>query len=164
MGMSKIRLLHAETCAVWVGGVSVSCPPTGDQYLSGMNDYMESEFPFATAYMVEESYQTFTELMKGLDELAKRLYGCVSAYYTKVSGKDNAANQAARAKAVFWERMEPHAQEILELAFSEENEEKENTCISCKCGNKTDIYNSVNGVYHIELCCEQCCKNYTDEK
>jgi len=123
MGMSKIRLLHAETCAVWVGGVSVSSN-SGEQYLSGMNDYMESEFPFATAYMVEESYQTFTGLMKGLDELAKRLYGCVSAYYTKVPGKDNAANQAARAKAVFWERMEPHAQEILELAFSEENEEK----------------------------------------
>lgn len=122
MGMEKIRLLRAKVCAVWVGGVAVSSN-SGEQYLSGMDDYVESEFPFATDFMIGDSYQTFVRLMNSLDEMAKRLYSGVSAYYIRVSGKDNAANQASRAKSVFWERMEPRAQKILDLAFGDEDQE-----------------------------------------
>ena len=122
MGMEKLRRLHPERCAVWVGGVAVSSN-SGEQYLSGTNDYVESVFLFATDYIRGASYQLFSRMMEDLEKMAKRLYASVVGYYTKVPGKDNAANQATRAKSVFWERMEPHAQEILELAFAEENRE-----------------------------------------
>ncbi|MBQ9501488.1 MAG: type I-E CRISPR-associated protein Cse1/CasA [Lentisphaeria bacterium] len=121
MGMEKLRRLDAGSCTVWVGGVAVSSN-SGEQYLSGTNDYVESEFSIDTAYMFANSYHTFTGLMEKLEKMAKRLFGSVFNYFTKTAGQDNAADFAARAKSVFWERMEPHAQEIITLAFSETDE------------------------------------------
>ncbi len=121
MGMQKLRLLHARCCAVWVGGVAVSSN-SGEQYLSGMNDYVESEFAFPVEFMHNESYQTFCGFMTGIENFAKRLYGCVASYYTKMSGKDNAKFQGEKAKSLFWERMETHAQEIIDLAFAAPDE------------------------------------------
>ena len=122
MGMQKLRRLRTELCAIWVGGVAVSSN-SGEQYLSGMNDYVESEFAFPREYMDERSYRAFCGFMEEVENIAKRLYGCVAGYYTKMSGKDNAKSQGEQAKAVFWERMEPHGQEIIDIAFAEHPDE-----------------------------------------
>ncbi|MBQ7206503.1 MAG: type I-E CRISPR-associated protein Cse1/CasA [Lentisphaeria bacterium] len=118
MGMTKLRMLRVKSCTVWVGGVSVSSN-SGEQYLSGMNDYVESEFAFPVECMTEESYQTFCKFMEEVENYAKRLYNCVVGYYKEMGGKENTKSQGERAKSLFWERMEPHAQEIVDLAFAD---------------------------------------------
>ena len=128
MGKAKRRRLHAETFAIWVGGVAVS-DNSGEQSIKGMNDYVESEFAFPVEQMRTEWYLKFCGFMEEIENSAKRLFNCVFKYHEKMSGEYKAKKkpfskaQGERAKALFWERMEPHAQEIIDLAFSEHFDE-----------------------------------------
>lgn len=128
LGMTKLRMLNSKSCAIWVGGVAVSSN-SGEQSIKGMNDYVESEFAFPVEFMGDESYETFCGLMEEVDNSAKRLFNYVFKYHEKMSGEDKAKKkpfskaQGERAKSLFWERMEPHAQEIIDLAFAEHFDE-----------------------------------------
>ena len=127
MGKAKLRRLHAETFAIWVGGVAVSFN-SGEQSIKGMNDYVESEFAFPVEFMGDESYHTFCGFMEKIEKYAQRLYNCVFKYHEKMSGEEKAKKkyfsnaQGERAKSLFWERMEPRAQEIIDLAFAAPDE------------------------------------------
>lgn len=147
MGREKLRRLHPAYLRLWVGGVVVSYN-SGEQSIKGMNDYMESEFAFPVDFMHGDEYLTFCGLMTEIEDLAKRLYGCVAAYYTKISGKDNAKSQGEKCKSLFWERMEPLAQEILNLAFGEADE-------GAVCQARGEWFKLLCGVY------EECCPRDT---
>ena len=96
---------------------------SGEQYLSGENDYIESEFYLAEGSLSGDNFPVYEQLMQDVDSYAKFLYSSVSAYYKKMNC-DTGAQLATKAKSIFCNVMEPRAQEIIQLAFSDQNEEK----------------------------------------
>lgn len=106
----------ADWIGVWTGGVEVSAN-SGEQYLSGDNDYVESEFSLP-AYILKEQNQwliRFKGLMSELDQAAKVLYTAVAQYHKQMNNQAG-SSLASQAVARFWERLEPRAQNIIDLA------------------------------------------------
>ncbi len=120
MGMSKLIHSHATQATVWTGGMEVSSK-SGEQYVSGKNDYVEAEFTMPLNFMDSNRFRRYKEMMLDVDERAKRVDACVFNYYKKLGqeGKDIAMT----AKTAFLERMEPRAQGMIDLAFSDCDEE-----------------------------------------
>ena len=98
---------------------------SGEQYLSGENDYIESEFFLAGGSLFHDSFPVYEQLMQDVNSYAKFLYFCVSAYYKEMNcDADTQLTLATKAKSIFWDVLEPRAQGIILLAFSDQNEEK----------------------------------------
>ena len=123
MGLYKMKSLSPDEIKIWVGGAEVSSN-SGEQYFSGKNDYVESEFSIPTEYIRKIQFGFYKELMQNLDQTAKRLYACVSGYYKKLQS-DNAQDIAGKATTAFWDILSSHAQKILDLAFSAEKDSEE---------------------------------------
>lgn len=116
LGLKHLRGENSEMIGIWTGGVEVSAN-SGEQYLSGTNDYVDSEFSLPT-YILEEQgdwLQQFEELMTSLDQYAKVLYSAVSQYH-KLMNNLNADEIAKQTVSVFWEKLEIRAQKIIDLA------------------------------------------------
>lgn len=116
-----LRNPNTDTIRIWTGGMAVSFN-AGEQYLSGTDDYVESSFSIAPGN-VTDGYENYKRLMLELDNQNQCLYRCVSSYYKKLSD-DAAPEFAQKACGIFWDQLESHAQTILDLAFSECDEEK----------------------------------------
>ena len=120
MGMNKLNESRATQATVWTGGMEVSSN-SGEQYLSGKNDYVEAEFTMPLHFLDDNRFRRYKEMMQDVDDCAKRVYACVSNYYKKLA--QDGAGIAASAKTAFLERMESRAQGIIDLAFSDCDEE-----------------------------------------
>jgi CRISPR system Cascade subunit CasA len=118
-GCGKMRRFKLQKITVWLGGISVSSN-SGEQYLSGKDDNVEAEFSFSTELMVKDGYQKFKAMMEDLDETSKILTNAVKQYYKQLS----CDNDAASASTLFYEKMKPRAQGIIDLAFSADNNEE----------------------------------------
>lgn len=146
MGLNKLRRQSPEILTVWAGGMAVSSN-SGEQYLSGMNDYVESEFTFPLSFMIPSSLSRLCDIMECLDLHTKRLYASIASYYKEMNNKERNNElgklQAAHGKTLFWEQMDLRSQKILELAFSDasaeeiEQEKKTDFAILCR------IYNEI---------------------
>ena len=90
-----MKSLSPDEIKIWVGGAEVSSN-SGEQYFSGKNDYVESEFSIPTEYIRKIQFGFYKELMQNLDQTAKRLYACVSGYYKELQS-DNAQDIAGKA-------------------------------------------------------------------
>jgi len=135
MGLEKMRMSPPEHISIWTGGMAVKSN-SGEQYLSGMNDYVESEFSFDPAYLGTQPYARFARMMQNLELQAKQLYACIKGYYAKMNS-DAGADNAAQAVSRWWELLETRAQKMLNLAFSgaEEDElsQEEAHCFGILC-------------------------------
>ncbi len=102
----------------WVGGVAVSSN-SGEQYLSGTDDYVESEFHVYTPYLGYQQMETYEDMMHQVENTSKWLSDAVAAYF-KIMNDDSGSEWASRAKEKFWEKMEAehHSDKILGLSFS----------------------------------------------
>lgn len=111
-----------ETTAfgLWVGGVAVSTN-SGEQYVSGQNDYANSEFLIPMSWKRAKTYEVFKEFMKEIEDYSSILYKAVNAYFENQSEKND--KQGSAATRLFWEKMEPLAQSIISLS-EEQDEEK----------------------------------------
>ena len=124
LGLQKLYYAEPQYWGIWTGGMEVSSN-SGEQYLSGENDYIESEFYLAEGSLSGDNFPVYEQLMQDVDSYAKFLYFCVSAYYKEMNcDADTQLTLATKAKSIFWNVMEPRAQEIILLAFSDQNEEK----------------------------------------
>ncbi len=121
MGMRKLSESYASQATVWTGGMEVTSN-SGEQYLSGKNDYVEAEFTMPLNFLDSNRFRRYKEMMLDVDDRAKRVCVCVSNYYKKLAQEGEGI--AASAKTAFLERMESRAQGIIDLAFSDCDEEE----------------------------------------
>ncbi len=107
MGKAKHQ---SDEIAVWSGGLRVS-NKSGEQYVSGSDDVVESLCWFPPEILGEIWFSRFKAEMGELDKLAKILYGCVMSYHKAllVEGGD----YAAQTTHLFWQLCERHAQALL---------------------------------------------------
>lgn len=117
----RIGIAHAKHSSladvgIWVGGLRVSSN-AGEQYVSGQNDFVESEISFHTSYFGDYWFKTFSAEMQTLQELSKTIYACTLSYYKaqKADGK----KLAAQAAGLFWQLCEPEAQALVEACAQE---------------------------------------------
>lgn len=124
LGLRHLRGDNAARVGIWTGGVEISAN-SGEQYLSGTNDYVESEFSLPI-YILEEHDQwliRFEGLMSELEQYSKALYVAVNKYHTLMNNQAG-GGLAKRAETRFWEQLEPRAQNVIDLAadYNETNE------------------------------------------
>lgn len=105
---------NAQAC-LWVGGVSVSSN-SGEQYLSGRNDYVESMISLPIANLNSSGYDTFKKFMEEVESQAQTVYSCVRGYFGEFKD-DRGPEFAATAKSSFLEKMETRLERIVALAF-----------------------------------------------
>lgn len=104
MGIPRLALAGVSQFGVWSGGLRVSSN-AGEQYVSGSDDYVESEVELDREDLDNAAWYSALALkMQWLEQLSKVLYGCVIGYY-KEQGED-AKGQAEQACGVFWEASE----------------------------------------------------------
>jgi CRISPR system Cascade subunit CasA len=108
-GLPRARgVVH--TIGVWSGGLSVSSN-AGEQYVSGTDDFVESEFSLETSWLGETWFLQLKAEMTIVKELAKTVYGCTMGFFKQqlTEGKD----QAAQATNLFWQLAEHHFQALI---------------------------------------------------
>ncbi|MBQ9338257.1 MAG: type I-E CRISPR-associated protein Cse1/CasA [Lentisphaeria bacterium] len=116
VGLQHLRGESPDKIGIWTGGAAIKAN-SGEQYMSGPCDYVESEFalPFVILKQQDQWLTSFKELMVELDNRSKILYAAVSQYH-KLMNNQTGGDLASQAAARFWERMESHAQTIINLA------------------------------------------------
>ena len=95
MGLEKLRRLNVEYLTFWTGGAAISSN-SGEQYLSGTDDYVESEFTIPQQALGTQSFLIFENMMQRVDETQKCLYSSVRKYFEEMND-DSAEDFASRA-------------------------------------------------------------------
>lgn len=118
-GMSRARDFF-ESVELWSGGVRVTSN-AGEQYLTGSDDFVESQFEFSPQDVGEQFFVNFSASVDQLDHLAKQLYSSVLGYFETMGTEGK--TMAERATSKFWEIAGLHAQELIDSCFPGENPE-----------------------------------------
>lgn len=115
LGLSRARIV-TDQVGIWSGGLRVSSN-AGEQYVSGNDDFVESEFMLETAFLGEEWFLRLRKEMGIIEELSKTVYGCTMGYFKQqlAEGKD----QAAKASNLFWQLAEGHFQPLINACGSD---------------------------------------------
>lgn len=119
MGMSRARDCF-ESVELWSGGVRVTSN-AGEQYLTGSDDFVESQFEFSPQDVGEQFFVNFSASVDQLDRLAKQLYSSVLGYFETMGTEGK--TMAERATSKFWEIAGLHAQELIDSCSPGENPE-----------------------------------------
>jgi len=100
----------AHSVGVFSGGLRVSSN-AGEQYASGTDDFVESEFLLESSWLDENWFLKLKTEMAIVEELAKHVYGCTMAYFKQqlTEGKD----RSSQATTVFWQLAERHFQPLI---------------------------------------------------
>ncbi|MFH1562004.1 MAG: type I-E CRISPR-associated protein Cse1/CasA [Nitrospirota bacterium] len=95
---------------LWSGGLRVSSN-AGEQYVSGSDDFVESELRLSSASLGDIWFAKLKHEMNDLDGLSKIVYGTTMSFFKsqKAEGKD----QAAQASNLFWQLCERRFQELV---------------------------------------------------
>ncbi|MDO4569291.1 MAG: type I-E CRISPR-associated protein Cse1/CasA [Planctomycetia bacterium] len=123
-GLDKMDRSIDRTFGIWTGGVGVNCN-SGEQYVSAKKDYVESDFTIPMSWYHGENnvfFERYKNLMQTLDDYADALYRAVGRYF-KILNEQRSGDLASQAVQLFWEKMEPQAQAIIDLSLEEEDSE-----------------------------------------
>lgn len=116
-----LKRADPEKCVVfWSGGLRVSSN-AGEQYVSGTDDYIESEVELPLLSFDEVWYVEFSNQMTKLDARAKQLYGSVLQYQKAMNMADN--KTASLASNRFWIGCESLCQSLID-ACNERDEDQ----------------------------------------
>ncbi len=113
-GLDRAREV-TEVFALWSGGLRVSSN-AGEQYVSGSDDFVESQVWFHSASLGSIWFTQIKIEMDALDEQARSLYGRVLAFFKEqnVDGNKTGGKLAAQASALFWQLCERHVQVLVD--------------------------------------------------
>jgi CRISPR system Cascade subunit CasA len=103
LGVKHVKRLKMKF-GVWSGGLRVSSN-AGEQYVSGSDDYVESEVQLNTEMFTKGTwFSMLTQEMDMLDKFSKIAYSTTMGYYKaqNATGKE----QAAEASNLFWQLCE----------------------------------------------------------
>ena len=116
------RLIVADAFSVWSGGVRVSSN-AGEQYLTGTDDFVESETQLSSRVFTESTifFSNLSEQMSDLESISKSVYAAINRYYAdlKVDGKDF----AAKASNQYWQECEGVFQRIVDTCSIENTDQ-----------------------------------------
>jgi CRISPR system Cascade subunit CasA len=104
---------------IWSGGLRVRSN-AGEQYVSGTDDYVESEIKLDVKGLNELWFESFSIEMKKMEKLASNIYGCVAAYYR--GQKSDGEKPAGLATSVFWQLSETFFQKLIYACYDESKE------------------------------------------
>ena len=110
---------HEDSFAVWSGGLKVRSN-AGEQYVTGNDDFVESEVWLSSKEIGELWFHNLQNEMHCMEEISKSLYGGVSAYFRAMKAEDISQERAARATGLYWELCEGHFQELVNACALEE--------------------------------------------
>lgn len=101
---------------LWSGGLRVS-NNAGEQYVSGRNDFVESEIHLSSDWLGEIWFAHLKAEMEKLEKMAKVIYGSTLRYFEHqmAGGK----NQAAMAANLFWQFSEHKFQDLVNACGDE---------------------------------------------
>ncbi|MDO4550014.1 MAG: type I-E CRISPR-associated protein Cse1/CasA [Planctomycetia bacterium] len=128
-GLDKMDRSHDRMFGIWTGGVGVN-NNSGEQYVSAKKDYVESEFTIPMSWYEgrdevrgASSFLRYKNLMQTLDDYASVLYSAVNRYFKSLD-EQRSGDLAKQAVQLFWEKMEPAAQAIIDLSLEKEESEE----------------------------------------
>ena len=108
---------------VWSGGLRVSSN-AGEQYVSGSDDFVESEVKLMPEYIINEDW--FNQLlieMENLEGLGKTLYGSILNFYK--TQKTEGAGLASNGTSLFWQLCENNFQNLVDACDNSEKAKQE---------------------------------------
>ncbi|MBF0376315.1 MAG: type I-E CRISPR-associated protein Cse1/CasA [Desulfamplus sp.] len=97
--------------SIWSGGLKVSSN-AGEQFVSGSDDFVESEALLKAEWLGEIWFTKLKQEMEILQEVSKNLYGSTISYFKhqKADGK----KQAEQSTHLFWQLSERRFQELID--------------------------------------------------
>ena len=109
LGVPRVKKAHLEF-GLWSGGLRVSSN-AGEQYVSGSNDFVESELYLDSSAVGDIWFSKLKQEMDELDQLSKITWSATMAFFKaqKAEGKD----QAAQAGNLYWQLCERRFQELV---------------------------------------------------
>ena len=119
LGIPRAKQSRAEF-GLWSGGLRVSSN-AGEQYVSGLNDFVESEIRFKTKHLNSIWFSKLKQEMDELNTLSKIVYGATRGFF-KIQ-KSEGKGQAARAANLFWQLCERKFQEFVNACDDDSGED-----------------------------------------
>ena len=109
------RVDKLKNVGLWSGGLRVSSN-AGEQYVSGSDDFVESEVILPKSFLGAQWFAQLKLEMTSLDDLSKAVYSCCLGYQKalKAEGK-KVAGQAAN---LFWQLAERESQHLIDSCGS----------------------------------------------
>lgn len=102
---------HTKMFGIWSGGLKVSCN-AGEQFVSGMDDFVESEVAFSSDYIGDEWFSLLKNELKTLDEFSSILLSSVNKYYKRLT--TDGSNIAKNATSLYWQLCERNFQDLID--------------------------------------------------
>ncbi|MCB1704624.1 MAG: type I-E CRISPR-associated protein Cse1/CasA [Halioglobus sp.] len=97
--------------ALWSGGLRVSSN-AGEQYVSGTDDFVESEIWLHSDMLGQSWFTHLKHEMDALEDLARNLYGRVMGYYKELTV--DGGKWAPQATNLFWQLCERNFQQLVD--------------------------------------------------
>lgn len=109
LGIPRARKYLAEF-GIWSGGLKVRVT-AGEQYVSGLDDFVESEMQLDSSVLGNIWFNQLKQEMNELEQLSKITYGATIGFFKaqKAEGKE----QAEHASSLFWQLCERKFQELI---------------------------------------------------
>jgi len=102
--------MNTEKFGIWAGGLMVS-NKAGEQFVTGMDDFVESEILLYSKYIGAEWFALIKVELKMLDDLSSMLYAAINSYYRQL--KSDGSNSAKKASNLFWQLCERNYEELV---------------------------------------------------
>ena len=118
------RLSDFPSFSIWSAGVKVSSN-AGEQYLTGTDDFVESEIEFSSDFF-NDTGNFYSSLLYAMEKLEKQnsiLFKSICSYYKDLKAESDGKNIASNAANVFWQLCESLFQTVIEICSAENSEE-----------------------------------------
>ena len=96
---------------LWSGGLRVSSN-AGEQYVSGTDDFVDSEVWLHSDCIGEAWFSQLQHEMKELEDISSKTYGCICGYYKKQ--KMEGDKLAGQGTNMFWQFCERNSQDLVD--------------------------------------------------
>jgi CRISPR system Cascade subunit CasA len=110
------RAKYEKNIGVWSGGLSVSSN-AGEQFCSGNDDFVESEFSLKTSCLGETMFLRLKAEMSIIEEISKNVFACVLKFLNHQMSDNK--SQAGQASNLFWQLAENHFQKLIDACSDE---------------------------------------------
>lgn len=118
LNTALMRLSDADSFSIWSGGMRVSSN-AGEQYLSGTDDFVESEVQLSGSIFSSGSnfMATLNSEMQTMDRISRSLWGRVTGYFKdlKADGKE----RANKATGMYWQLCERSFQKLVDACAAD---------------------------------------------
>ncbi len=106
---------------LWSGGLKVSSN-AGEQYASGLNDFVESEIVLDSKSLGAIWFSNLKKEMSDLEMLSKATYGATMGFFK--DQKMEGADQGGQAANLFWQLCERKFQELVDACNSDAEKDR----------------------------------------